>query len=177
MVLNKNLSIGTELYMLQGYMLLISLIFWVSKIPITSFTSSTTLFKRDLSTFLTFTCFSISFLPVHPESFAINYIKFNFSSPLNSHFSFFPQRFQTDHHKSVFPLALSSHFHRFPHYSVGQSCPMSTLFITIMSHCTSRHIRPPCCLTNTFCLVQLLWLLPSFSTLLCFALSQLSFSK
>ena len=28
-----------------------------------------------------------------------------------------------------------------------------------------------------FCLVQPLWLLPSFSTLLCFALSQLSFSK
>ena len=31
------------------------------KIPITSFTSSTTLFKRDLYTFLTLTFFSISF--------------------------------------------------------------------------------------------------------------------
>ena len=75
------------------------------------------------------------------------------------------------------PLALSSHFHRFPHYSVGRSGPMSTLFIIIMSHCASRHIRPPCCLTNNFCLVQLPWLLSSFSTLLCFTLSQLSFSK
>ena len=28
-------------------------------------------------------------LLVHPESFAINYIKFNFSSPTNPHFSFF----------------------------------------------------------------------------------------
>ena len=120
-------------------MLLNSLIFWVSKIPITSFTSSTTLFKRDLSTFLTFTCFSISFLPVHPESFAINYIKFNFFPPPNPHFSFFfPPRFQTGHHKSVFPLALPSHFHIFPHYSVGWSGPMSTLFIIIMSHCASR---------------------------------------
>ena len=30
--------------------------------------------------------------------------------------------------------------------------------------------RPPCCLANTFCLVQLLWRLSSSSTLLCFAL-------
>ena len=105
----------------------------------------------------------------------------NLTSPppqtLISHF-FFPLRFQIGHHKSVFPLALSSHFHTFPHYSLGQSGPMSTLFIIIMSHCASRRIRPSCCLTNNyFCLVQLLWLLPGFATLLCFALSQLSFSK
>ena len=98
--------------------------------------------------------------------------------PKPSFLIFFPPRFQTaGHHKSVFPLALSSHFHRFPHYSVGRSGPMSTLFIIIMSHCANRRIRPSCCLTNTFCLVQALWLLPGFSTLLCFALSQLSFSK
>ena len=104
---------------------------------------------------------------IHPESFAINYIKFNFSSPPNPHFSFFSTTI------SDWP----SHFHTFPHYSVGRSGPMSTLFIIIMYHCASRHIRPPCCLTNTFSLEQPLWLLPSFSTPLCFALSQLSFSK
>ena len=117
---------------------------------------------------------------IHPESFAINYIKFKFSSPpppQPSFLIFLPPRFQFGHHKSVFPLALFSHFHRFPHYSVGRSGPMSTLFIIIMYHCASRHIRPPCCLTNTFSLEQPLWLLPSFSTPLCFALSQLSFSK
>ena len=97
---------------------------------------------------------------IHPESFAINYIKFNFSSPPNPHFSFF----------STMISDWPSHFHTFPHYSVGRSGPMSTLFIIIMSHCASRHIRPSCCLVNNFCLVQPLWLLPSFSTLLCFAL-------
>lgn len=78
--------------MLQGYMLLISLIFWVSKIPITSFTSSTTLFKRDLSISSHSHAFPFLSLPVHPESFAINYIKFNFTPlphPPNPHFSFF----------------------------------------------------------------------------------------
>ena len=83
---------------------------------------------------------------IHPESFAINYIKFNFSSLPDPHFSFF----------STMISDWPSHFHTFPHYSVGRSGPMSTLFIIIMSHCASRHIRPPCCLTNTFCLVQLL---------------------
>ena len=43
-----------------------------------------------------------------------------------------------------------------------------SLFIIIMSYHISRHIRPPRCLTNTFCLVQPLWLLLSSSTPLCF---------
>ena len=34
--------------------------------------------------------------------------------------------------------------------------------IIIKSHRARRRIRPPCCLTNTFCLVQSHWLLPSF---------------
>ena len=46
------------------------------------------------------------------------------------------------------------------------------IIIIIMSHRASTCIKPPCCLTNTFCLVQPLWLLPSSSSPLCFTLSQ-----
>ena len=42
----------------------------------------------------------------------------------------------------------------------------------IKSHRTSRRIRPPRCLTNTFCVAQPLWLLPSSSSQLCFTLSR-----
>ena len=139
-------------------------------------TSSTTLFKRDLSTFLRFTGFPFLSLPVHPESFAINYIKFNFPPTVISHF--FHQDFRLTNTYLFFhllcPLII---FHTFPHYSLVRSGPISTLFIIIMSHCASRHIRPSCCLANTFRLVQPLWLLPCFSAPLYFALSQLSFSK
>ena len=48
------------------------------------------------------------------------------------------------------------------------------IIIIIMSHRASRRIRPPRCLTNTFCLEQPLRLLSSSSTPLCFTLSQLS---
>ena len=53
---------------------------------------------------------------------------------------------------------------------------INSMLIIIKSHRASRHIRPPRCLTNTFCFAQPL-VLPSSSTQLCFALSRLSFSK
>ena len=51
------------------------------------------------------------------------------------------------------------------------------IIIIIMSCHTSRCIRPSCCLTNIFCLVQLLWLFPSSSSTPFFVLSQQSFFK
>ena len=56
----------------------------------------------------------------------------------------------------------------------GQGFIIIIIVIIIMSHRTSMRVRPPCCLTNTFCLVQPLRLLSSSSTQLCFTLSQLS---
>ena len=47
------------------------------------------------------------------------------------------------------------------------------IIIIIKSHRASRRIRPPRCLTSTFCLVRPLWLLPSSSI----HLSRLFFSK
>ena len=114
---------------------------------------------------------------IHPESFAINYIKFNFSSPPNPHLSFFSHQ--------DFSLATTNLFFHLLCPLIF-TCFLITLLVNLvqcqhfssfMSHCTSRRIRPPCCLANTFRLLQPLWLLPSFSTLLCITLSQLSFSK
>ena len=173
---SKKTSFGTELYMLQGYILLISLIFWVSKIPITSLHHPQLSLKGIFLHSSGSQAFPFLSLPVHPESFAINYIKFNFPPTVISHF--FHQDFRLTNTYLFFhllcPLII---FHTFSHYSLGRSGPISTLFIIIMSHCASRHIRPSCCLANTFRLVQLLWLLPCFSAPLYFALSQLSFSK
>ena len=43
----------------------------------------------------------------------------------------------------------------------GNSKLLYIIIIVIMSHRASRPIRPPRCLTNTFCLVLPLWLLTS----------------
>ena len=163
-------------HMLQGYMLLVSLIFWVSKIPITSLHHPQLSLKEIFLHSSGSQAFPFLSLQVHPESFAINYIKFNFPPTVISHF--FHKDFRLTNTYLFFhllcPLII---FHTFPHYSLGRSGPISTLFIIIMSHCASRHIRPSCCLANTFRLVQPLWLLPCFSAPLYFTLSQLSFSK
>ena len=129
---SKKTSFGTELYMLQGYILLISLIFWVSKIPITSLHHPQLSLKEIFLHSSGSQAFPFLSLPVHPESFAINYIKFNFSPPPNHHFSFFPPRFQTGHHISVLPLALSSHY--FSHLSSLLSCSIWSNFNTFHHH-------------------------------------------
>ena len=119
-------------HMLQGYMLLVSLIFWVSKIPITSLHHPQLSLKEIFLHSSGSQAFPFLSLPVHPESFAINYIKFNFSPPPNHHFSFFPPRFQTGHHISVLPLALSSHY--FSHLSSLLSCSIWSNFNTFHHH-------------------------------------------
>ena len=94
-------------------MLLVSLIFWVSKIPITSLHHLQLSLKEIFLHSSGSQAFPFLSLPVHPESFAINYIKFNFSPPTQPSF-----------------LIFSTKISDWPPHICSSTCSVLSLFFT-----------------------------------------------
>ena len=109
-------------HMLQGYMLLVSLIFWVSKIPITSLHHPQLSLKEIFLHSSGSQAFPFLSLPVHPESFAIN-LKFKINLKINVKFNFSPP---TQPSFLIFSTKISD----WPPHICSSTCSVLSLFFT-----------------------------------------------